>query len=47
MYLTDIVKIAIDSELRVDSFTGASSNEVLGVNSRDELAAAERYLQGG
>ncbi len=47
MYLTDIVKIAIDAGLQVDTFSGASSDEVLGVNSRDELAAAERYLQGG
>jgi bifunctional UDP-N-acetylglucosamine pyrophosphorylase/glucosamine-1-phosphate N-acetyltransferase len=45
MYLTDIVKIAIDSGLRVDSFTGASSKEVLGINSRDELAKANEYLK--
>ena len=45
MYLTDIVKIAIDAGLQVDIFSGASSEEVLGVNSRDELAEADRYLQ--
>jgi len=45
MYLTDIVKIAIDSGLRVDTFTGASSEEVLGINSRDELARANEYLK--
>jgi len=45
MYLTDIVKIAIDSGLRVNTFTGASSEEVLGINSRDELARANEYLK--
>jgi bifunctional UDP-N-acetylglucosamine pyrophosphorylase/glucosamine-1-phosphate N-acetyltransferase len=45
MYLTDIVKIAIDLGLQVDIFSGASSEEVLGVNSKEELAAANRYLQ--
>ena len=45
MYLTDIVKIAIDAGLQVDTFSGASSEEVLGVNSREELAEANRYLQ--
>lgn len=43
MYLTDIVKIAIDAGLQVDIFSGASSEEVLGINSRDELAKANRY----
>ena len=47
IYLTDIVKIAIDAGLQVGTFSGASSDEVLGVNSRDELAAAEKYLLGG
>ena len=45
IYLTDIVKIAIDAGLQVDSFSGASSEEVLGINSRDELARANGYLQ--
>ena len=45
MYLTDIVKIAIDAGLQVDTFSGASSDEVLGVNSREELTEANRYLQ--
>ena len=45
MYLTDIVKIAIDAGLQVDTFSGASSEEVLGINSRDELARANEYLQ--
>jgi len=45
IYLTDIVKIAIDAELRVDIFSGATSEEVLGINSRNELAEANKYLQ--
>jgi len=45
MYLTDIVKIAIDAGLQVDTFSGASSDEVLGINSRNELARANEYLQ--
>ena len=45
IYLTDIVKIAIDNGLQVNIFSGASSEEVLGINSRTELAAASKYLQ--
>ncbi|MFC1844662.1 sugar phosphate nucleotidyltransferase [Thermodesulfobacteriota bacterium] len=45
MYLTDIVKIAIDAGLQVDTFSGASSEEVLGINSREELARANEYLK--
>jgi len=45
MYLTDIVKIAINAGLKVDTFSGASSEEVLGINSREELAEANRHLQ--
>ena len=44
MYLTDIVKIAIDAGLQVDTFSGAGSEEVLGINSRKELARANEYL---
>jgi len=45
IYLTDIVKIAIEMGLQVGIFSGAGSEEVLGVNSRAELAAANKYLQ--
>ena len=45
IYLTDIVKIAIDMGLEVDAFSGAGGGEVLGINSRAELAAANKYLQ--
>jgi bifunctional UDP-N-acetylglucosamine pyrophosphorylase/glucosamine-1-phosphate N-acetyltransferase len=45
VYLTDIVKIAIDIGQKVEIFRGASSEEVLGVNSKVELEAANKYLQ--
>jgi bifunctional UDP-N-acetylglucosamine pyrophosphorylase/glucosamine-1-phosphate N-acetyltransferase len=45
VYLTDIVKIAIDAGLQVDIFAGAGGEELLGINSRDELTAANKYLQ--
>jgi len=45
VYLTDIVKIAIDMGQRVKIFSGASAEEVLGINSKIELAAANKYLQ--
>jgi len=45
IYLTDIVKIAIGMDLQVAIFSGASGEELLGVNSRSELAAANKYLQ--
>lgn len=45
VYLTDIVKVAIDAGLRVGIFSGAGGGELLGINSRNELAAANKYLQ--
>ena len=45
IYLTDIVKIAIEMGLQVGIYSGAGGEEVLGVNSRAELAAANKYLQ--
>ena len=45
LYLTDIVKIAINEGFQVDIFSGAGSEEVLGVNSKKELAAADGYLR--
>jgi bifunctional UDP-N-acetylglucosamine pyrophosphorylase/glucosamine-1-phosphate N-acetyltransferase len=45
IYLTDIVKIAVGMGLRVDIFSGAGGEELLGINSRSELAAANKYLQ--
>ena len=45
IYLTDIVKIGIDMGHTVDTFSGAGGEELLGINSRSELAAANKYLQ--
>lgn len=45
IYLTDIVKIAINMGLQVDIFSGAGGEELLGINSRSELDAANKYLQ--
>jgi bifunctional UDP-N-acetylglucosamine pyrophosphorylase / glucosamine-1-phosphate N-acetyltransferase len=45
MYLTDIVKHAVDSGHRVAKFTAPFPTEVLGVNSRIELAQAQHELQ--
>jgi bifunctional UDP-N-acetylglucosamine pyrophosphorylase/glucosamine-1-phosphate N-acetyltransferase len=45
VYLTDIVKIAIIMGLAVNIYSGTGDEEVLGINSRRELAAATKYLQ--
>ena len=45
VYLTDIVKQAVDGGLKVEKFIAPSPTEVLGVNSRVELADAQLELQ--
>lgn len=45
IYLTDIVELAIQAGHPVNRFAGVDAEEVLGVNSRVELAAAHKYLQ--
>ncbi len=45
VYLTDIVKQAVDGDLKVEKFIAPSPTEVLGVNSRIELADAQFELQ--
>ena len=45
VYLTDIVELANRAGHRVHRFAGVDAEEVLGVNSRVELAAAHRSLQ--
>lgn len=45
VYLTDIVKLAVDSGLHVEKFPVAAPLDVLGVNSRVELADAQNELQ--
>ncbi|MFH0783237.1 MAG: glycosyl transferase family 2, partial [Pseudomonadota bacterium] len=45
VYLTDIVKQAVDAGFTVEKFIAPSPTEVLGVNSRVELADAHKELQ--
>jgi len=45
VYLTDIVELANRAGHRVNRFAGVDAEEVLGVNSRVELAAAHKGLQ--
>jgi len=45
IYLTDIVELANRAGHRVERFAGVDAEEVLGVNSRVELAAAHKCLQ--
>lgn len=45
MYLTDVVKIARQSGLKISRFVCRDSAEILGVNSRVELAEANATLQ--
>ena len=45
VYLTDIVELANRAGERVNRFAGVDAEEVLGVNSRKELAAAHKALQ--
>lgn len=45
VYLTDIVKIAVEAGQPVDKFATPHAGDVLGVNSRVELAAAHSELQ--
>jgi bifunctional UDP-N-acetylglucosamine pyrophosphorylase/glucosamine-1-phosphate N-acetyltransferase len=45
VYLTDIVKLAVEDGLAVEKFIADAPLDVLGVNSRVELAAAQSELQ--
>ncbi len=45
VYLTDIVKLAVERDIAVEKFMMQSSLDVLGVNSRVELANAQNELQ--
>lgn len=44
-YLTDIVEIAVREGQKVKSFIADDYVEVMGINTPDELARAEKYLQ--
>ena len=45
VYLTDIVKLAVEDGLAVEKYIASTPLDVLGVNSRVELAAAQSELQ--
>lgn len=44
-YLTDVVQIAVDRGLRVSAMALHDPEEGLGINSREQLAAAERVMR--
>jgi bifunctional UDP-N-acetylglucosamine pyrophosphorylase/glucosamine-1-phosphate N-acetyltransferase len=44
-YLTDIVGLAVADGVRVDAVIAASAEEVLGVNTKTQLAQLERHFQ--
>lgn len=44
-YLTDLVKLAVSSGLLVDSLTSHDETEILGVNTRLDLAQAEQVMR--
>jgi len=44
-YLTDIISMAVDDEVTVQSVTAADTDEILGVNDRVQLAHLERVYQ--
>ena len=46
LYLTDVISLAVDEGVRVVGIPVADPDEVLGINDRAQLAAAERVLQG-
>ena len=44
-YLTDVIGMAVADRVKVDGIVAESAAEVLGINDRAQLAAAERALQ--
>jgi bifunctional UDP-N-acetylglucosamine pyrophosphorylase/glucosamine-1-phosphate N-acetyltransferase len=44
-YLTDVIGLAVADRVHVDGIVAESASEVLGINDRAQLAAAERALQ--
>lgn len=44
-YLTDIIEMAVDDSLTVETTQAGSQDEVLGVNNREQLAHLERVYQ--
>jgi bifunctional UDP-N-acetylglucosamine pyrophosphorylase/glucosamine-1-phosphate N-acetyltransferase len=44
-YLTDVIGMAVNEKVNVEGIVAESASEVLGINDRAQLAAAERALQ--
>jgi len=44
-YLTDIVEIAISKGFKVDAYSLAEEDELIGINNREELSLAMKYLR--
>lgn len=44
-YLTDVVKYAVDRNIKVQGYCLADYKEVQGINSREQLVQAEKYYQ--
>jgi len=45
-YLTDVVKLAVERGCKVQALAGSDPTEFLGVNTNEELVAAERVIAG-
>jgi bifunctional UDP-N-acetylglucosamine pyrophosphorylase/glucosamine-1-phosphate N-acetyltransferase len=44
-YLTDVIKIFVNQKYKVGAFKAESAEEVLGINTRQELAAVDRVMR--
>jgi len=44
-YLTDIVEIAVSKGYKVDAYSIAEEDELIGINNREELSLAMKYLR--
>jgi bifunctional UDP-N-acetylglucosamine pyrophosphorylase/glucosamine-1-phosphate N-acetyltransferase len=44
-YLTDIIGLAVERGLRVSAMVASAADECLGINTREQLAAAERVVR--
>ena len=44
-YLTDVIQMAVEEGVRINSTSPDSINEIKGINSREQLAQLERYYQ--
>lgn len=43
-YLTDLIKVAVDTKLSVTAVKVKDSNEIYGINTKEELIEAEKYF---